>query len=237
MKQAVHGVIYSLVLICTSVVYGEMEQKSTLPSDESIGKISDTFPTKITPDAGPRVVDGFNVVFSADFIYWTARMDGLGYAASGVTSNKDPVPKKGSIKNIDWEWDPGFKVGLGVNLPYDGWDLIAEYTWLRTKSSDRSSGVHDFMGLWSNPSFVVGEETRLFAKAHTDLHFNVIDLELGRNFFVSRFLALRPFIGVKGTWQDYDFRVKYQRENLGQHRVKIDQDYWGVGLRGGLDTA
>ena len=50
-------------------------------SDEKINATHSPQPCdEITPDAGPRVSRGPNIYFTADFIYWLSRQDGLEYA-------------------------------------------------------------------------------------------------------------------------------------------------------------
>jgi len=83
--------------------------------------------------------------------------------------------------------------------------------------------------------------------------FNVLDLELGRDFYVSKFLTLRPFGGLKFSWQNQKYKVKYSdilfvgdqsdvpssltTIPLGSN-VKMDfkQKEFGVGLRVGMNT-
>ena len=60
---------------------------------------------------------------------------------------------------------------------------------------------------------------------------------LGRNFFISRYLKLRPNFGLKGTWQKQDYVIISQGgtiPSIGEDQNKLD--YWGVGIRAGFDT-
>ena len=193
---------------------------------------------EITPCAGPRVACGTDLFITADFIYWTSRMDGLAYATTGNGATIAPAnPGTGSVRHPDFGWDPGFKVGLGYNLPHDCWDVFAEYTYLRPSASDSvSSNSQTLVPLW--PQAGVSTAADRSIRAAWDLSFNVLDLELGRNYFISRYLTLRPHFGLKGAWMDNDFRttnVSFTNPN-DFVRQTIDQDYWGVGLRTGLDT-
>jgi len=217
---------------------------------------------EITPDAGPRVAHGADVFITADFIWWKATQEGLNYAMTGVLGTNSgqlvPVPGgisgQGSVRDPDFGWEPGFKVGLGLNLSHDGWDLYAQYTWYHSNQSDSTSGAGITNAIpAATPSLIAIGETR--RSADWDLHFNVIDLELGRNFYISQFLTLRPHAGFKGTWQDQDFDVKIRPEggfallnpfNPGQpllfpvgstYKTSQDHDLWGLGVRLGLDTA
>jgi hypothetical protein len=70
-------------------------------------------------------------------------------------------------------------------------------------------------------------------------HFNVLDLELGRNFFVSRFMALRPYFGLKSAWIRQSNNSSYTLTTpsdsfvtglIEKHRIKS----WGLGIRGGI---
>ena len=67
------------------------------------------------------------------------------------------------------------------------------------------------------------------------------DLELGRNYYVSKTLKLRPFVGAKGTWQKQDYRVFYEGIALTQRQfnydAKFDHLIWGLGIRAGLNTS
>ncbi|WP_420421463.1 Lpg1974 family pore-forming outer membrane protein [Simkania sp.] len=216
---------------------------------------------EITPNAGPRVAHGADVFITANFIWWKATQDGTNYAISGVLGNNSgqlvPIPggisSQGSVKDPDFGWKPGFKVGLGLNLSHDGWDLYAQYTWFQSSDSSSTSSPGITNGIpAATPSLIAVGETR--RSGDWDLHFNVIDLELGRNFYVSQFLTLRPHAGFKGTWQYQDFDIRIRPEggfalldpqNPGvpflfpvgsTYKASQDHDLWGLGVRFGLDT-
>lgn len=216
---------------------------------------------EITPNAGPRVTNGADVYIDADFIWWRVHQDGMGYVFNGFGSTTAPnrLAGSGSVQHPGANWEPGFKVSLGVALGHDGWDLGAEYTWLnpgRSSSSVAGTSTNGLYPMWNvcndfnSPvmsvpgSGAVGNVLSASSKWKTT--FNVIDLELGRNFFVSQHLKLRPHIGFKGAWQNQDYSVTYvsrgnalNADNQRQSKRKMtnNQDYWGFGIRTGLDTA
>lgn len=201
----------------------------------------------VTPNAGPNttwIVDPF---FTVDFIYWTAREDGLDYAIEGANLNllnQVPSIPKGKIQNPDWSFDPGFKVGAGLKMQHDGWDVYANYTWFHNSSHDSLHKPNGFLPTLPNFLFFLlnllpnipnnlGFES---AKQDWSLHFNTIDLELGRAYYISRFLTLRPHVGFKGTWQDQEVRTQYQLVVQNLFRIHQHQDSWGIGIRTGLDA-
>lgn len=211
----------------------------------------------ITPNAGPCVCNGADAFVTGEFLYWKARCDYLGYAITTGNSTNSPIPSSscGRVYHPDWKFAPGFKVGLGMLFDHDGWDIYANYTWARFH--DIKGSVHarspaklvsDFLcGL--NGYFNGNATTQVFnefASIKWQLDFNVIDLELGRNFFISRYLHLRPHFGLKTTWQCQEMEVLFKGIGLNTTANatfpfvttscnKINN--WGIGIRTGLDTA
>ncbi|MCH9630953.1 MAG: hypothetical protein S4CHLAM37_09640 [Chlamydiia bacterium] len=223
----------------------------------------------ITPNASPVVRSGVDLFLFADYLYWTAREDGLGYIQSGVTITDDrdvyvrdstalaPVLTQGKTHYVSPKFDSGFKGGLGFDMGHDGWDLMATYTWFRTKQNGKATNDPNTLGKKLVPIWSFSQASRLqnvsfsFAnnKASWTYRLNNIDLSIGRSFFVSPYLILRPHVGLKGTWQKQKYNIKYnditgtREENdatiatSGYYHIRFDQKYWGVGLRGGLESA
>ena len=212
---------------------------------------------EITPNAGPRVAHGADVFITADFIWWKAVQEGTDYATTGVAGfdyqsqqNQLLNVSRGHERSVGRDWAPGFKVGLGLNLSHDGWDIYAEYTWLRPSNSSSLSAdnvLSKTVVVQDGPNARANRAT-----ANWDLDFNVIDVELGRNFYLSQFLTMRPFIGLKATWQNQDTRIKFfnpdgyeagedgQGNNIkveGPYKIHEQMDNWGIGVRGGFDIS
>lgn len=195
----------------------------------------------ITPAAAPTVLNGVNAFFTADFIYWKVQEDGLeiSFQFHDVADSQ-----KTSIAKPKFRGEPGFKVGFGLNLNHDNWDFYAQYTWiqsLRVRGSQKinleffQQNLNDMRGMWApNGRFITN---LLSAKARWDLHFNAIDFELGKNYFVSSFLKLRPFTGIKVTWQDQLYIPKYFDSNGGISHIRCKMDHWGLGLRSGMNSS
>jgi hypothetical protein len=201
-------------------------------------------PDSITPHAGPRVQDGIDMSLSAAFIYWTARLDSLTYAKTGLGD----ATKKGQVYEVDWKWDPGFKVGIGWDFCHGGWDMQLQYTWFYTNVSDSTCADNLHPGfdiIRPVPDPLRTNFPMEKAHAHFDLHYQVGDLRLGRNYFIHQFLKLRPFVGIKGTWQKQDYNTFYESipllppliEALYNLTSRFDHRVWGLGMTAGLDTS
>ncbi len=193
----------------------------------------------INPPAGPRVKNGADIFLSADIFYWKAQENGDPIARVSSTGSNLVT---NSI-NLEHRWDLGFRVGLGYNLPHDGWDL--SLSWLRFKT--RGEGG---TSVETKPSDVIyasqiseplnpPSNTVDYAYGRYRLLLNQFDLDLGRNFFVSKWLAMRPHMGLRTDWipqkQTLDYRVLVS-EGLSSDHVYDRLNYWGIGPCEGLDT-
>lgn len=246
--------------VLANLVSAEMRDSDTPYRSTST---HDTHFRDITPSAGPRVNHGVDVFASADFIYWTARQDGIAYVRTGVDDYDAAVAfdntTEGDTFSPHTKFSPGFKVGLGLNLGHDGWDVYLNYTWFHTTLNDSQTSQHansqGLTPLWDIAT--IGNETAKDhfvvlssylsvnnASASWRLRFNNFDLDLGRNFYISQYLTLRPHAGLKGCWYNQKYEVGYSgffdidiaEEVLSTH-LKFKQSFWGAGVRTGLDTS
>ena len=215
----------------------------------SFAPLSAATTEEITPLAGPRVHNWAELFVTADFLYWQARMDGLSYAQEGnYAFGGGPLPSSahgGRFKNLDFGFEPGFRAGIGVDFRHDGWYLYSNYTWLQRFDAERSAHnnpgqrgqlVSTFMTTVTpgTPASLMALES---AKAKWKLRFNAVDLELGRGFYLSHFLVFKPFIGMKYAWIDQKYKIFYTAfESTTTLGIREKQDFWGLGLRGGLNT-
>ena len=204
----------------------------------------------INPSARPEVVKGSNFYLTADFIYWRIVQDGLLFGTTGVrTERGTTLNGKGSEHNPNFGWAPGFKVGMGYKLPHDDWDLFVKYTWIescnnhnRATSNNGNLQEGTIIGTLNSQASHISAITE--AQSNWSEHFNVIDLELARSFYVSQYLSLRPYGGLKFTWQTQRWRIEYQANDVGIDTFILpgtalssqDHHTWGTGIRTGMDT-
>ncbi len=222
--------------------------KTPSPSEKtSAGKK----PRKITPSArGCPEEDGLKII--GEFLYWRAFEDNLLVAANETTSGpSDSTSQNTTLITLQPSFKPGFRVGAGYNATYDDWWVDAIYTWYQTRT--RVSATNPNVLMNNNPGIVslifadpIGGTVVFagFVDSRWKLHYNVIDLELGRNFYISKNLSLNPFASIRGSWM---------RQSIHSSAVGITQSqfilftpsiatssqkqtFWGVGPRLGLNT-
>lgn len=164
-------------------------------------------PTSTTnPPGMPLTRNGYGLQVSADALLWQLQEDGLTYAlsyqdrASGVSD----VPKAAALVKQKYNW--GFRIGLDWTIPHDNWDIAA--TWTHLISNSRNNTVtradlnppNDFLfqlqGINDEPAVL-----QFFtASAYYRNHLDQIRLNIGREFFVSKWVTLRPYIGSRTDW-------------------------------------
>ena len=83
-------------------------------------------------------------------------------------------------------------------------------------------------------------------EANWDVDINLIDLQLGRNFWSSKYLALRPFMGIRVARLDQTYTIcskggsfnysKKSDTSATNQETKLQNVYQGAGLMAGLDS-
>jgi len=177
----------------------------------------------------------------ADFLYWQVTQDGLEFAQTGVatvTTASSQVTTAGKVHQPKCHWEPGFRIGLVVDLGCCDWDFFAQYTWLQNKESTKVADSATLSPLWSTN--VLNATHAGGIKIAVDDQFNVLDFGLGRSFRCNECFVFRPHFGFKATWQQLKNDV-YQlpAASSGGTRAHIQNkiEFDGIGLRGGFDGA
>ncbi|HSX04437.1 MAG TPA: Lpg1974 family pore-forming outer membrane protein [Rhabdochlamydiaceae bacterium] len=203
--------------------------------------------------------------FFGDYLYLQTREEGLGFGyetRSGVINARNSllgIGQTGKEKTVKPGYSSGFSVGLGYLIPRNEWKLQAQ--WMRYQNSKKSAlpTIDPVIGeLPQVPSLgviiiedLLDKSGTLFAveqaaKAHWNLHYNVVDLELGRTLCPSDCFSFTPLIGVRGGWISQSFKVQYllpayyigpEPFNLFAPAIlmKAGWDFSGYGLRAGFD--
>jgi len=167
----------------------------------------------------PHLICG-GVSLSLDFLYWKANEDGLEYGDKMVAGPIIGHASKNDTHLLDmhFHWDPGFRLGLGYLFDrYDHWQVDLNWTHIRNTAygqafaggiESQTGPVNTIVPPWVSLGFVLSAgASQANAKWHVDL--NILDLDLGRSFFVSKRLVLNPHIGLRGAWVNQGYQAKY----------------------------
>ncbi len=210
------------------------------------------------PMNAPHIENG-TWTAGADFLYWQATEDNLEFA----TFRQQTVPRTiltfssvlESLK-LNFHWDPGFRVNFGYSGNDRAWDFLASYTYMHNtaKGSESVTGLEvratETIARLLAPEWfptLLGPGA-LAAKGHWSLNYNIGDMILGRNFFISKDLAFHPFFGLRGGSISQNYRASYSPVypvNIftgafssltgGDTSFKAKNEFNFGGIRGGTD--
>ncbi|MCI5051522.1 MAG: Lpg1974 family pore-forming outer membrane protein [Simkaniaceae bacterium] len=197
---------------------------------------------EITPPCYYPISNPVQVKIGGDLLVWTAREDGLDYAVSGFDSSGVTTAKKeGRTHGPGFRWDLGFKAYLDVNVPHDGWDVKLEYTWFLNKDMETNIDSATLgLPIYSTWIYDPDDTIQYADKVGGDwrLYFQDMNIELGRCSYISPLITLRPYIGLKGSWQVQTNNAQYH-DILGNdvitNSLVMKENFWGIGPRGGAD--
>lgn len=173
---------------------------------------------------------GSNFFVEALVLYWHPKVAGTEFVG-GIFSVKEIEPTNttittGSTKDclqfVDFRWNWGFKVGLGYNLPCDGWDIFLNYTGFNSKGHKSVCIGKDNEYLINYKSFPIHttftnfvEEVKTTsmlskkAKSKFCVDLDALELDLGRSFYISKSVVLYPKIGLKAFWIEFKQNTRY----------------------------
>lgn len=181
-----------------------------------------------------------NWALSADFLFWFASEEVASIWADVITIGNNT--SSWAAPGFNFQWDYGFRVGMGYNLIYDQWDTALYWTWFRTDAKHTIPFEPDAI---IKPEFFaafLSGDTPHSMSGKWSLVLNMFDGELGRSYWVSEYLSLRPFLGLKGGWIHQSIDVQYAdltMNNVLTHHSgteHLKNNFWGIGLLGGVNT-
>jgi len=187
------------------------------------------------------VKGAWDFMVRASFIYWQALTHDTYFGQYNNLNNQIPanipVPRHNFFADFDYDYHPGFKVGLGINSGHDNWNCYFDYTrfYMDEKGSARTTddGVRLFSS-WGGSEGVNMDINNEIPYAKWKLMMNVVDWSLGRPYYVGTNLTFRSFVGTKSFWNYERFYTNFHDANRVHYVAK--NNTWGLGARGGLET-
>ncbi len=207
-----------------------------------------------------------SIRFDAALLIWQSKMWGFEFAGKSFDptgAGTASISLEEKVFVPDFAWRPGFKVDLGYDFDFDGWDLDSRWTFYKgedtsLKKSFTSLIAPPGMGvipLWFYPFYnVISPNQIRFSEGTMSWrhYFNSIDLEIGRSSALTERLSMRLFAGLKGAWMRQFYRVDYQQGSeiaaivpgtdgtvsytLLESAAAFKNETWGAGPRAGLDS-
>ena len=172
------------------------------------------------------------------FIYWQPVQENMELCF--ITDNTSFMD--GRFVNVDFDYKPGFQVGLGMNFDYDNWESTLEYTWFHGTHSQSASvdpTQQTILALTGNPQVTAQDWDQ--ARESWRLNMDFLDLDLGRTYYVGMKLMFRSAFGARGQWIRQRLTASYTKTDpanpLGTAEVCQRTNSWAVGPRATLKTS
>ena len=216
-----------------------------MPYDAGFALPSGALSPSFNSPAEIKIQCGWEVFTSASFIYWTANEENLDLAISAISSDGVPtVPPLSVVLTQDFDYKPGFKIGLGIDTRYDDWFTGVEYTWIRQTTSTSSTAPFQSLGVGAwfinnwfiQPNGATGA-TPLVASLNSTwrLSIDIGDAYLSRPYYQGRCLTVTPFAGLRGIWIRQSLRMNgVQLVSTPLIDSHTASRAWGIGPRIGL---
>ena len=117
-------------------------------------------------------------------------------------------------QDFKYDWDSGFRVGLGYGFPCDKWGLSLTWTHYRTDAYYEANGFGSYTAFSGKelaenvnipiPGFLGSNYTGVLIGADTgivtskwDFQLNQLDLDFFRDFYVGCSLSIKPYVGLR----------------------------------------
>jgi hypothetical protein len=190
---------------------------------------------------------GTGLIVDAQFLYMqptngSFQWAGIGTGTAALGPTGVSLLGEARMQDLEYNWGPGFRAGIGYRLPHDGWDILADFSYLKVGAEDQiavpsfeqqlASGGSSLSlvlpgPLWGdlplNLGSVIGLGASLLgggtlipyesAEANADLKLMMLDLDVSRRFKVSNSLNARVFAGPRLMWLNQDFRAVFRTQD------------------------
>lgn len=194
---------------------------------------------------------------NASFLYWYAREENLDVGNQIIRSNaQGDFYHLNEVNPLEmpFEYNPGFKVGIGMNTCLGEWSLNLEYLRYHIDLSNfislstinvDASGAQTNLILpnWSPNGDFQNVTLCSGAKNKWNLGFDIIDFEIDGQVFLKKCLMIRPFAGIRGGIIDQKYNVRYIYDNIINDvffssfcNTNAKSESWLIGPKCGLET-
>ena len=212
-------------------------------------------PMPITQDLASLCEDSLqkNWAVFTDLLCWhVGEVGTIPNSTIAVTVNSDLVTKL-NLNNLNFHWDLGYRIGgRYANLGQNQWGISLYYTWFRTEA--KKEGAFDgFVGIPTGFPLTGTISDADFAElfwlfgahkydARWDLLYNIFDLEVDREYLVSKTISLRPYLGLRGGWIHQNIHIHsiyfdaLTNNTPVPAKEELKNHFWGIGPSCGLDS-
>ncbi|MGB7978593.1 MAG: Lpg1974 family pore-forming outer membrane protein [Chlamydiales bacterium] len=181
-----------------------------------------------------------------DGLAFQAKQDGMEFVIQDSSTPTDSNSiTQGRVRGFsgnghDYDYNPGFRVGIGFYLDHDAWNVDFNWTWLNITNYEHANATTSGGVVIPLNSLGVGTPGAQIGPRSSscwDSSYDTIDVRLGKPYYVSRYLVVNPHFGLRGGWIDQHVSADYSGDGADTRTIMhADNNFWGIGTRAGLDT-
>jgi len=188
-----------------------------------------------------QVENAYGVTLSGSALYWKAYEEELDYVIKNTGATA--INNGGEVERAAFDWNWGFRVDLGYEIPKKKMDLDLCWTSYRTEGtvSDSVASPVTLFSVWSIPN-QAGTAFEFQSNAHAHLSINILDFGMSATFAPRRFLDITPFIDLSAAriHQKIHFNLSGGPGVGGltvvDDSIQMKNDFWGIGPKLGINT-
>lgn len=163
---------------------------------------------------------------TGEFLYWQLNRQGFCQIGNKLRFGANQIDTTELVHHAGFR--PGFKVGIGIDLlQVDDWTFNAVYTrYHHTTTNHFIALVNETIrpGLLPDvPLFTTA------LKSELKMHLDYFQLTVGRPFYLSQRLIVRPLIGLRVWWTKQDEKLYFDVANGPQQTIFTKNGAWGIG--------
>ena len=212
------------------------------PFEQGTVLCPDKFPAAYNAPARIEVRTCWDTFLTASFLYWYSSQDGMDLAyPTTIIGETIQVPQNSAFLSQEYNYQPGFKCGLGFQFKSDKWTGLIEYTYFRAKTSNSSTEAPDdsrggTFNMVYNELVQLSSVTAISTK--WKLKLDILDGILSRPYYQGRKLIVEPFGGLRTGWIRQCFNISVTDYHSHASVLSHNQlNSWVFGPRAGCKSS
>jgi len=188
----------------------------------------------------PELKNPVNIWFDVGLLYFVPKIRSMDYTteASNVLTTSNFTKKP--LVNSDFQWQPGFQVGVGYVMPKNRWDVALKgYHYHSATNGRRNTEGTSLLGMfpiWSLSDQTLPGDYVTSAKIKGKLTFDRVLLQGGYFFPITDWFVVRTAVGLENVFLKQGYHIEYAGGiySSGIDYVHMDNNFWGVGPQVGV---
>lgn len=209
-----------------------LEQGMGLPTEKKC------FPAAYNAPASIATSCSWDFDVFASFLYWHVSQEDMDIAHAAMSATQ-----VGAVAYQNFDYKPGFKLGVGFDTNYDDWVGWVEYTWMhQTTSSSYSppAQTSGATGSWASQDWfinylaVLGSPNGLVSSSWK-MNLDMLDAVFSRPYYQGTQLTMSPYAGLRSLWLRQRLKVNLAITASPGFAYAINQSHaWSIGPVGGM---